>query len=146
MALRDWFIKDLSWKLFSVILAVTIWLTVYKILGEPGHSTESAIGDKQTTYDDLPVLVVSAASDVRDFRVVPGAVTVTVSGAPNVMAVLQANQIRAVVDLTDIESAMKLLRRVDISLPPGVKLVSVNPSNVEVIVPPPAGKKHEPTP
>lgn len=141
MVLRDWFIKDLGWKLFSIVLAVVIWLTVNRILVEPGSSTESAVGDKQTTYDDLPVLVVSAASDVRDFRVMPPAVTVTVSGAPNVMAVLQANQIRAVVDLTGIESAKKLHRRVDISLPPGVKLVSVNPSNVEVIIPPPAEKK-----
>jgi YbbR domain-containing protein len=141
MVLRNWFIKDLGWKLFSVVLAVAIWLTVNKILGETGGSTGPAIGDKETTYDDLPVLVVSAASDVRDFRVMPPAVTVTVSGAPNVMAVLQANQIRAVVDLTDIESAKKLRRRVDISLPPGVKLVSVNPSNVEVIVPPPSEKK-----
>lgn len=141
MALRDWFIKDLGWKLFSVVLAVTIWLTVYKILGEPGNSTAPANGDKQTTYDDLPVLVVSAASDVRDFRVKPNVVTVTVSGAPGVMAVLQANQIRAVVDLTDIESAKKLHRRVDISLPPGVKLVNVSPSSVEVIIPPPPEKK-----
>ena len=141
MALRDWFIKDLGWKLLSVVLAVVIWLTVNKILGESGSSTESAIGDKQTTYDDLPVLVVSAASDVRDFHVMPPAVTVTVSGAPNVMAVLQANQIRAVVDLTGIESARKLRRRVDISLPPGVRLVSFNPSTVEVLVPPPAEKK-----
>jgi len=141
MSLRDWFIKDLGWKLFSVVLAVAIWLTVNKILGETGSSAEPAIGDKQTTYDDLPVLIVSAASDVRNFRVKPDAVTVTVSGAPNVMAVLQANQIRAVVDLTGIESAKKLRRRVDIALPPGVKLVSVNPSNVEVLVPPPAEGK-----
>jgi YbbR domain-containing protein len=141
MALRDWFIKDLGWKLFSIVLAVAIWLTVNKILGETGSSAEPAIGDKQTTYDDMPVLVVSAASDVRDFHVKPDAVTVTVSGAPNVMAVLQANQIRAVVDLTGIESARKLRRRVDISLPPGVRLVSFNPSTVEVLVPPPAEKK-----
>jgi len=140
MALRDWFTKDLSWKLFSIVLAVAIWLTVNKILGETGGSTEPVIGDKQTTYDDMPVLVVSAASDVRDFRVKPDAVTVTVGGAPNVMAVLQANQLRAVVDLTGIESAKKLRRRVDISLPPGVKLVSVSPPNVEVIVPPPEKK------
>ena len=141
MALRDWFIKDIGWKLFSVVLAVTIWLTVYKILGEPGNAPVSAIGDKQTTYDDLPVLVVSAASDVRDFHVTPPAVTVTVSGAPNVMAVLQANQIRAVVDLTSNEPAKKLHRRVDISVPLGVRLMHVNPSTVEVIVPPPAEKK-----
>ena len=141
MALRDWFIKDLGWKLFSLVLAVTIWLTVYKILGESAYSTEPAVGDKETTYDDLPVLVVSTAADVREFHVKPDSVTVTVSGAPKIMAVLQADQIRAVVDLTGIESAKQLHRPVDVSLPLGVKLVSVNPPYVQVIVPPPAGKK-----
>jgi len=141
MALRDWFTKDLGWKLFSVVLAVAIWLTVNKILGETGGSTEPVIGDKETTYDDLPILVVSAASDVRDFHVKPDAVTVTVSGAPNIMAILQANQIRAVVDLTSNQPAKKLHRRVDISVPLGVKLVSYSPSSVEVIIPPPVEKK-----
>jgi YbbR domain-containing protein len=49
---------------------------------------------------------------------------------------LQANQIRAIVDLTGIESAKDLKRRVDISVPSGVKLVSVDPPKVGVIVPP----------
>jgi YbbR domain-containing protein len=140
MALRDWFIKDFGWKLFSVILAVAIWLTVNKILGESGNSTELVAGDKQT-YDDLPVLVVSTASDVRNFHVMPGTVAVTVSGRPDVMAVLQANQIRAVVDLTGIESGKELRRHVDVSTPPGVTLVSVKPSSVNVIVPPLPQKK-----
>ncbi|MGD0349317.1 MAG: CdaR family protein [Verrucomicrobiota bacterium] len=140
MALRDWFIKDLGWKLFSVVLAVTIWVTVYKIREESGSPTTPLAGDK-LTYDDLPVLVVSAASDVRNFRVTPDTVTVTVSGPPNVMAVLQANQIRAVVDLTGIEPGKESRRRVDVSTPPEVTLLRVKPSSVDVIFPPPSGKK-----
>ena len=136
MALRDWFIKDLGWKLFSVVLAVVIWLTVNRILWEPGNSAAPVAGDKQT-YDDLPVLVVSTAADVRNFRVIPDTVAVTVSGQPEVMAVLQANQIRAVVDLTGIESGKEKRRHVDVSTPAGVTLVSVKPSSVDVIVPSP---------
>src|SRR5580658_9916820 len=102
MAKREWFTVDFGWKLFSVILAVAIWLTVYKIREEPEAPVTTGV---LNTYDRLTVLVVSATADVRDFRVVPGAVAVTVSGPPDVMAVLQANQIRAFVDLTDIGSA-----------------------------------------
>jgi YbbR domain-containing protein len=67
---------------------------------------------------------------------VPNTVAVTVSGPAEVMAVLQANQIRATVDLTDIESAKDLKRQVDISGPSGITLVSVDPPQVGIIIPP----------
>jgi hypothetical protein len=114
---------------------VVIWLTVHKIYEEPRMAAAAVAGDK-VTYGNLPVLVVSTAADVRDFRVVPAVVSVTVSGLPGDMAVLQANQIRAVVDLTDIGSAKDLRRKVEVSTPPGVTLVSVDPPGVGVIVPP----------
>ena len=137
--MRDWVTNDLGWKLFSLFLAVAIWLTVHKIYEEPGAASGPAVGDT-VTFGNLPVLVVSAA-DVRDFRVAPATVAVKVSGAPEVMADLQANQIHAVVDLTDVQSARDLRRRVDVSTPPGVTLVSVDPPKVGVIVPPPPDKK-----
>jgi len=136
MVLREWFIKDLGWKLFSLVLAIVIWLTVNKILGESGYSAEPSAGDK-LTYDDLPVVVVSETSDVRNFHVTPAMVAVTVSGPPRDIAVLQANQIHAVVDLTGIESGKELRRHVDVSTPTGITLVSVKPSYVDVIVPSP---------
>ena len=132
--MRDLFIKDWGWKLFSVILAVVIWLTVHNII-EPKNIAITASGTT-LTYGNLPVLIVSTAADVRDYRVVPGVVSVTVSGSPDVIAVLQANQIRAMVDLTDIESAKDLKRRVDISVPSGITLISVEPARVGVIIPP----------
>jgi YbbR domain-containing protein len=138
--MRDWVTKDFGWKLFSLFLAVAIWLTVHKIYEEPGTASGPAAGDT-VTFGNLPVLVVSAASDVRDFRVAPATVAVKVSGSPEIMADLQASQIHAVVDLTDVQSARDLRRRVDVSTPSGVTLVSVDPPKVGVIVPPPPNKK-----
>jgi YbbR domain-containing protein len=123
MAMRDWFIKDFGWKIFSVVLAVVIWLTVNKILGEGAGNS-------------LPVLIVSSAADVRDFRIAPTTVTVEISGSADDMAKLQASEIRAVVDLTGIESAKDLHCRVDVSTPPGITLIRVDPPRVGVIVPP----------
>ena len=40
------------------------------------------------------------------------------------------------VDLTDIESAKDLKRRVDVYVPPGISLVKVDPPRVGVIIPP----------
>jgi YbbR domain-containing protein len=140
MAMRDWVTKDFGWKLFSLFLALAIWLTVHKIYEEPKTASGLAVGDTET-FSTLTVLVVSTASDVRDFRVAPATVAVKVCGPPEVMADLQENQIHAVVDLTDIPSARDLRRRVDVSTPPGVTLVSVDPPKVGVIVPPPPDKK-----
>ena len=137
--MRDWITKDLGWKLFSLFLAVAIWLTVHKIYEEPGVAPGLVTGNT-VTFGNLPVLIVSAAQDVRDFRVAPLTVKVTVSGSADDMARLQANQVRATVDLTDIESAADLHRVVDVSAPPGVTLVNVDPPKV-MVFPPPNDKK-----
>ena len=137
--MRDWLIKDFGWKLFSAILALAIWLTVHKILDEsappPVVVTPAPPSPVATTFTNLPVLIVSAAADVREFHVTPNTVTVTVSGQPEIMAVLQANQVHALVDLTDIEAARNLQRRVDITTPAGVTLVNVDPAEVNVVIP-----------
>ena len=133
--MSDWITKDFWWKLFSLILAVVLWLTVYKIRQDPVISAAATSG-VPLTYGSLPVMVVSTALDVHDFRVQPGMVAVKVSGSPEVMAVLQANQIHPVVDLTDITGGRNLKRRVEVSTPPGVTLISVEPTEVNVLFPP----------
>ena len=137
--MRDWLIKDFGWKLFSLVLAVGIWLTVHKILEEsapaPVVVPPAPPSPVATTFTNLPVLIVSAAADVREFHVTPNMVTVTVSGQPEIMAGLRESQIHALVDLTDIEAARDLQRRVDISTPTGVTLVDVEPPEVNVVIP-----------
>jgi YbbR domain-containing protein len=136
--MRDWFIKDLGWKLFSVLLALAIWLTVHKILEESAPVVVPPLPPQPVaiTFTNLPVLIVSAAADVREFHVTPNAVTVSVSGRPEVMAGLQAGQVHALVDLTDIEAARDLHRSVDVSMPAGVTLANVDPAEVSVVIPP----------
>src|ERR1017187_9047715 len=136
--LRDLFIKDWGWKLFSLILAVGIWLTVHKI-EEPKNSEATAAGSP-VTYHNLTVSIVSRTADVHLYRAIPNTVSVTVSGPPEGIAVLQANEIRATVDLTEDDSVHDLKWRVDVSVPPGVKLVSIDPPRVGVIIPPTSAK------
>jgi YbbR domain-containing protein len=140
MTMRHRITKDFLWKLFSLVLAVVIWLTIHKNLERQGATVAPAAGG-ELTYDDLPVLVVSSAANVHDFRVKPATVVVTVSGPPKVIDVLQANQIRAIVDLTGIEPTHDSSQPVNISMPPGVTLVSVKPPEVKVIAPPPEKKQ-----
>jgi YbbR domain-containing protein len=134
--MREIFIRDLGWKVFSLLLAVFIWLTVHKIIEEPKNADASA-SSSPVTYGNLPVYVVATAADVHRYRVTPNTVSVTVRGAAAAIAVLQANQLRATVDLTDIEAAKDLKRQVEVSAPSGITLVHVEPQKVGVIIPPP---------
>jgi YbbR domain-containing protein len=131
--MKDLLVKDLGWKLFSLFLALVIWFTVHNIYME--SQTLPVVAGAPATFEKQ-ILIISSAADVRNFRVAPDVVTVTVRGPSAVMEVLQASQIRATVDLTDIVGAKDLSRRVEVSAPAGVTLVSVQPNKVGVILPP----------
>ena len=137
--MRDLFIKDWGWKLFSLFLAAGIWLTVHKII-EP-KTTSAAAAGSSVTYDNLPVLLVSAGANVSEYRLAQPTVSVTVSGPPEVVEVLQANQIRATVDLSDLKTNQDLKRRIEVSVPSRITLISVDPPKVGVIIPPSPAKK-----
>jgi len=136
VVMREFFLNDLRWKLFSLFLALAIWGTVHKILNGSGVST-TAISDNKVTYSDLPVLIVASSSDVHLYRVVPETVKVTVTGSPEAIAILQANQIRATANLTGFEAEKDFKCNVDVSVPAGITVVSIDPQKVGVINPPP---------
>ncbi len=128
--MRDLFIKDWGWKLFSLFLAVVIWLTVHGILGP---ETASLAGRSTTlTYENLSVSIVSSAADVSFYRAVPSIVKVTVSGPPEIMDQLKASQVRAVVDLANLAAGSG---QVNILAPPNVTLLRVEPQTVSVVSP-----------
>lgn len=138
--MSEWITKDFWWKLFSLVLAVVIWLTIYKIREEP--PVAAAPLGKPLTYGSVPVLVMATASDVHNYRVQPATVTVKVAGSPEVLSGLKENQIHPVVDLTGIATATSFMRRVEVTTPPGVTLLSVVPDEVRVHFPTePEGQK-----
>jgi YbbR domain-containing protein len=129
--LRELFIKDWAWKLFSLLLAVAIWLTVHRIL-EP-EAASLVERTSMFTYQDMAVHIVSSSADMSLYHVVPEDVRVTVTGPPEVMDQLQASQVRALVDLTGNPASRA---PVSVIAPPGVTLMGVDPPMVSVIVPP----------
>jgi YbbR domain-containing protein len=90
----------------------------------------------EQTFRNVPVLIMSAAADVHDFKVSPNQVIVTVSGESRRLGEIRAQDIRALVDLTGIEAAPRGSRlRIGVTTPTGITLVRVVPEDVEVIVP-----------
>jgi YbbR domain-containing protein len=141
MAKRSWFTKDSGWKLFSLILAVALWITVRRTLSEePTAGGETVIpfaALDTVTFTNLPVQAVSANVDVHNAQLTPGAVTVRLSGPSEIMAVLEANRVHAVVNLTGMDVARGLPLPVDVSAPPGVAVNKVDPPKVGVTFSPP---------
>jgi hypothetical protein len=136
--LRNLIFHDFILKLFSVGLAVLIWMTVSFAIRKEVSPVANFVGTapEQRTFFSVPVIVMSTAADVRDVKVRPSEVEVTVRGESKVVRNLKGAEIRAIVDLTGIESARELRKRIDVSTPVGVALVVVSPEEVQVLVPP----------
>ena len=137
MWLRNLIFKDWLLKVLSVTLAVFIWVTVSVLIRreEPRQELTPVLNTPARVFR-VPVLVMSAAADVRECRVKPESVEVTVRGEAAVLEKLQERDIHALVDLTDIESARGLRKRIEVTTPPGVVYTLVTPEDVEVVVPP----------
>jgi YbbR domain-containing protein len=138
--LHSLILEDFWLKLFSLVLAVLIWLTVsFAIRKEasPISALNFAVPDR--TFFNLPVLVVSSAEDVRNFKVIPDNVAITVQGETRILQNLQSREIRALVDLTGLAATGEVRKRIEVSTPPGVTHVQVVPPEVQVIFPPKTG-------
>lgn len=137
--LQRLFFHDFWLKLFSLVLAVLIWLTVSFAIERGGGDSQRAptlgLNFKQRPFVGLPVVLLSSAIDVHEFKVEPKTVDVTVQGDAKTIDRLQPSDIRVLVDLTGIEAARELRKRIDVSTPPGVSHVRVIPSEVQISIP-----------
>ena len=127
--LRHLFLDDFLLKLFSLGLAVVVWLIVT-------FASHKEVGTTPRVFYGLPVTALSAAEDVRNFKVIPNQVIVTVQGDAKAVQNLQSQDIRATVDLTGVAVARDLHKRVEVSVPAGVACMRVAPEEVQVIFPP----------
>ncbi|MGB7768600.1 MAG: CdaR family protein [Verrucomicrobiia bacterium] len=139
MATRDWITKDFGWKLFSLILAVALWITVRRSLSEePAAMSATPVSVipfssvDTLTFTNLPVFAVSADADVHNAQIVPKVVAVRLSGPSEILAILEENKVHAVVNLTGIDAASGLRLPVDVSVPPGVAIDKIDPPKVGV--------------
>ncbi|HEU5397375.1 MAG TPA: CdaR family protein [Verrucomicrobiae bacterium] len=129
--MREWLTKDFWWKFVSVILAVAVWVTIHKYREETYQPGAPSV---ENTYGNVSVSIVSQSGDVSLYRVIPNTVSVTVTGSRDEMGSLQANEIRAYVDLTDLKDAKDA--PVQVSTPERVTLLHVEPPRVGIILPP----------
>ena len=133
---RNLVAKDFWLKLFSLALAILIWLTVRYLSGETSSSPWLALIGRTPGENVVTVPVKVPFGTSQTFSVDPPEVQVTLRGDPKVLKNLRKLDIRAQVDLTGIESANGLLRPVEVILPSGVAYTHLAPDEVEVRVSP----------
>src|SRR3974390_1728797 len=104
MANREWITKDLTWKLFSLILAFGLWITIHNLRETPEAAVTPFATVSTITFTNVPVLAVSASADVHSAQIVPDLIAVKVSGPSDAIAILQLNKVHATVNLTGIDS------------------------------------------
>src|SRR3954463_335569 len=119
--LRDLIFQDFVLKLFSLVLAILIWLTIFfaiqkEVTPLPGAPSHNA----RVRFFNLPIAVVATAQDVGAFRVEPSDVEITLEGDANLIEKLQKRDIRVMVDLSGIESPTNFHKRIEVSTPAGV--------------------------
>jgi hypothetical protein len=125
---RNLIAKDFWLKLFSLALAILIWLTVwFSIHGETTTSPWLALIGRPPDESALtvPVYVPDGTSE-------PSQVTVTLRGDVQILKTLTPQDIHAEVNMTGVESANGLLRPVEIILPKGIFYTRVEPDEVAV--------------
>jgi YbbR domain-containing protein len=127
--LRHVFLEDFLLKLFSLGLAIVVWLIVT-------FASQKEAGTTPRIFFNLPVIVMSSAQNVRNFKVSPSEVIVTVQADAKTVQNLQSKDIRATVDLTGVAATRDLHKHVDVAVPSGVTCMRVVPEEVQVIFPP----------
>ena len=130
---RNLVVNDFWLKLFSLVLAILIWLTVDFSLHKEISPWAALIG---RTADEtvLPVPVSAAAIGSRTVNVKPAQVQVTLRGDPELLKNLRPEDIQAEVNLSGVESASGLRRPIEMILPRGIAYTRLDPAEVEVTV------------
>jgi hypothetical protein len=133
MSLRGLILHNFWLKLCSIALATVIWLAIhYSIHGE---SPIGPPGSNQLLAHDyflVPVTVKRSPGDKRLFRIDPTDVVVTAVGDDAALRRAARKAIRVEVDLTNFKSHSAVVEELKAEVPPDIKVLEINPTNVTV--------------
>lgn len=133
--LRSIFIKDFWPKLFCLVLAVLIWSLVSLAIKKESAPPSLPRGPTtRRTFPNIPVMILSSGTEPRSFIINPTRIEVSVRGEAKLMQSLQDKDIRAVVDVTGIADALDMRKRVEVTVPEGMSVISITPEEVKLTI------------
>lgn len=131
--LRSVFVENIVLKVFAFVIAVLIWSTATFLYRGDARGDGSQTIERD--FRNRPVAVVSGTEDVYGFKVRPSTVELTLRGEAETLRRLEVTDVTVMVDLTGWDPQLSMMRKVLVSVPLGVAVVRVNPSEVEVVLP-----------
>ena len=123
MSLRHLVLHNSGLKLLSLLLAALVWFTIR-------FSLERGVSRRE--FGPLPVTVLKDAFDPQVYKLIPGEVTISLSGPHNVLNNLNNRDVMVFVNLTGLQGASGFLKKVEISAPGNTLQHSVDPPTVRV--------------
>jgi len=131
MWLRSLLFEHFWLKLFSLLLAILVWLAVWANSGRDLGSREFDARDVTTNLTSQPILIMTESGAHPPLNVEPPLVDIAVRGSHSQVSKLEANEVRAFVRMSergDFDGAVP----VHVQLPREIVLVMVSPASVRV--------------
>lgn len=137
--MRKLILENIWWKLFSLVLATLVWLAI-NTSNERNKAEEKlspVITVSTRTLPSVPITLMMAPGNTNQFHLNPSTIAVEVSGGPDALEKLQADQINAFVDVTHIEEEKEVSKDIQVQAPRGFVIKSFKPprTSVERITP-----------
>lgn len=133
MAMRDYVLHNFWWKLLSLLLAALTWLTIRTALEREQALRQSPLVSRyERSFMDVPVTLVTAATNASRFRIEPATTTVDVSGPADQLQKLQKGDIHAYIDLSDVGDEKQLRRSIKAQVPGELKVDKIEPASTTV--------------
>jgi hypothetical protein len=132
MSFRDLILNNFWWKLTALSLAIVVRLALHPQDGQPLLPNSMRL-DYTRYLVQHPVILSKPATDLREFKVTPETVDITLSGDAKVLKNLDVSEVRATVDIRDINPETNTVR-IHVFVPPegGIRLERMTPERVQV--------------
>jgi YbbR domain-containing protein len=124
MPLRSLFLDHLWLKVFSLILATLIWLTVHA-------NIDRETREETRRFHQVPISLLTDSAERRAYVIEPAQVTVSVKGPKAVLDELKLDDIHTYVELANHAGATANYR-VEVHVPAGFTVALVTPRIVFV--------------